>query len=534
MKGCRIRLFASVLSFVLVASAFSQSGNRNALTQPTVTDLVGKCSGAVVQIVTSDANGKEIALGSGFIVSADGKIVTNYHVIKGAHSAVSKLPDGASFTVEGVLAFDPDKDLALLKVDGNNLPFLALSPNSGIHVGDHVIAIGSPLGLEGSVSDGIISALRNEKPDEKWIQTTAPVSHGSSGGPLLNMNGDVVGVITWGLSAQDGQSLNFAIPSDTVQKLTSSAGKLISLDSITSKTAGDAISVDHDKAASLDSDGLIALNAKQYEQAIHAFKEAIRLNPEDADAWHGVGVAHELLEQFEESTSDFKQAVKYAPDNKTFWLSLGFAYSARNKNEDALSALQEAVEIDPEYATGWFWLGKIYDALHNYDQSLRCYKNATLYKPDYAEAWYELGVASKNEDESIAALKRAVTLKPDYAAAWIRLGSTYDTMKRYDEAIAAWKEELGLKATDANVSDAKLWYYIGGDYSNLNDFKNAKQADMKALDLEKTSQYHTTDDNQLIPSICLSLSQIYEKMGKHRQADYYNKTWIFMVQHPNP
>jgi len=70
----------------------------------------------------------------------------------------------------------------------------------------------------------------------------------------------------------------------------------------------------------LDSDGLIALNAKQYEQAIHAFKEAIHLNPEDADAWHGLGVAHELLEQFEESPSDFKEAVKYAPKDKTFWL----------------------------------------------------------------------------------------------------------------------------------------------------------------------------------------------------------------------
>jgi S1-C subfamily serine protease len=217
--------YAIAVVFLMAIASFGQSG-RKGVTQLTVTDLVNKCSGAVVQIVVFDVDGKEMALGSGFIVSADGEIVTNYHVIKGSHSAIAKLPNGSSFSVEGVSLVDKKKDLALLKVGGKNLPFLVLSPDSGVHVGDHVIAIGSPLGLEGSVSDGIISALRKDKPDERWIQTTAPVSHGSSGGPLLNMHGSVVGVITWGLSPQDGQSLNFAIPSDTVQALISSAGKL--------------------------------------------------------------------------------------------------------------------------------------------------------------------------------------------------------------------------------------------------------------------------------------------------------------------
>lgn len=325
-----MRGIATAFSLPLTLLAFATGQSRPPLPSKelTVAELVKRSSDAVVQIVVSDGSGKEIALGSGFIVSAGGEIVTNYHVIKGAHSAVAKLPNGSSFAVEGALAVNSDRDLALLKVTGNNLPVLSLFPDSSIHVGDHVVAIGSPLGLQGSVSDGIVSAVRDE-PDAKWIQTTAPVSHGSSGGPLLNMNGGVIGVNTWGLSEENGQSLNFAIPSDAVQKLTSSAGKLISLDSVTNKSVGDDASVDHDKATSLDSDGLIALNAKQYEQAIHAFKEAIRLNPEAADAWHGLGVAHELLEQFEESTSDFKEAVKYAPKDKTFWLSLGFAYSAQ-------------------------------------------------------------------------------------------------------------------------------------------------------------------------------------------------------------
>ena len=110
---------------------------------------------------------------------------------------------------------------------------------------------------------------------------------------------------------------------------------------------------------------------------------------------------------------------------------------------------------------------------------MRCYKNATLYKPDYAEAWYELGVASKDENDAIAALTRIVTLKPGYSDAWIRLGSTYDTMKRYNDAITAWKKELELKAIGPKVSDARLWYYIGEDYSNLGDYKSAEIESVK-------------------------------------------------------
>ena len=100
-------------------------------------------------------------MGSGFLVSADGEIVTNYHVIKDAHSAIVKLSNGAFFRVNGVLASDADKDLAIIKVDGKNLPFLTLGEIDKLHVGDHVVAIGSPLGFEGTVSDGIVSALRD-------------------------------------------------------------------------------------------------------------------------------------------------------------------------------------------------------------------------------------------------------------------------------------------------------------------------------------------------------------------------------------
>jgi hypothetical protein len=203
--------------FLLIQSVgFPQARQR------TVAEVVTSAGDAVVQVVVSDSAGNETALGSGFFVSGDGRIVTNYHVIKGAHSAIVQLPNGSFFPVQGVLGVDADKDLAVLKVPGRNLPFLDLGTIGDLHVGDHVVAIGSPLGLEGTVSDGIISAFRDVE-GKSWIQTTAPASLGNSGGPLLDMQGNVVGVITWGVNLQLGQNLNFAAPVNGARDLLSSA-----------------------------------------------------------------------------------------------------------------------------------------------------------------------------------------------------------------------------------------------------------------------------------------------------------------------
>jgi Trypsin-like peptidase domain len=206
--------------------------------QDNIADVVKRSSDAVVLIVISNSAEQETALGSGFLISSDGEIVTNYHVIKDAHSAVAKLSNGAFFPIKGVLASDPEKDLAIVKVEGKNLVFLSITNPDRLQVGDHVVAIGSPLGLEGTVSDGIVSALRDVG-TKKWIQTTAPVSHGNSGGPLLDMSGHVIGVVTAGIGAESGQNLNFAVPSSEVKTLLFTAHQQPrSLDSIASTSDG--------------------------------------------------------------------------------------------------------------------------------------------------------------------------------------------------------------------------------------------------------------------------------------------------------
>jgi S1-C subfamily serine protease len=172
--------------------------------------LARKARPAVMLLVVSDATGKEIATGTGFLVSSDGKLITNHHVIENAVSAVAKAENGGLFPVEGVLADDPKNDLVLLKLKAKDLPFLPLGNSDKIEVGTRIAVIGSPLGLEGTLSEGIVSAVREMNGEVKLLQITAAVSHGSSGSPVINTKGDVVGVASALLSG--GQALNFAVP----------------------------------------------------------------------------------------------------------------------------------------------------------------------------------------------------------------------------------------------------------------------------------------------------------------------------------
>jgi hypothetical protein len=184
-------------------------------------------NGAIVTIITA-AGDKPIAQGTGFVVSADGVIVTNYHVIKEGNVAIVKFPDGTILPVDGVLAADKPRDLAVIKIHGRTFRTLTLGNSDQIQVGEEVVAIGNPLGLELTVSNGILSGVRTDKEAGKFLQITAPFTHGSSGGPLFNMMGEVIGITT--LVYEGAGDLNFAIPvNDAKRLLSNQSSKLQSL-----------------------------------------------------------------------------------------------------------------------------------------------------------------------------------------------------------------------------------------------------------------------------------------------------------------
>jgi serine protease Do len=177
--------------------------------------LVEKVMPAVVTIVSTDA--RDIVQGSGFIISSDGKIVTNFHVVAGKPAILARRSDGSFLVIKGILASDKANDLAILQAEGRNLPFVRLGDSDAVKVGEAICVIGSPMLLEGTVSAGIISAVRELRDGRKLLQITAPISEGSSGSPVFNRKGEVIGVASFILS--EGQNLNFAVPSNAVKAL---------------------------------------------------------------------------------------------------------------------------------------------------------------------------------------------------------------------------------------------------------------------------------------------------------------------------
>ena len=161
-------------------------------------------------------------VGSGFIISDDGLIVTNHHVVDGAEDVTVKLEDGTKRSAV-IIGSDPLTDIALLDIEGNDYPVVAFGSSDELKVGEEVIAVGSPFGLGGTVTSGIISAKSrniNSGPYDDFLQTDAAINRGNSGGPLFNMDGEVVGVNT-AIFSPDGGSvgIGFSVPSDLVTEI---------------------------------------------------------------------------------------------------------------------------------------------------------------------------------------------------------------------------------------------------------------------------------------------------------------------------
>jgi len=160
--------------------------------------------------------------GSGFIVSPDGIILTNAHVVKDASEVTVKLTDRREYRAK-VLGSDPKTDIAVLKIDGKNLPVVTLGSTAALQVGEWVLAIGSPFGFENTVTAGVVSAKGRALPDDSavpFIQTDVAVNPGNSGGPLFNARGEVVGINSQIYSRTGGyQGVSFAIPIDLADKI---------------------------------------------------------------------------------------------------------------------------------------------------------------------------------------------------------------------------------------------------------------------------------------------------------------------------
>jgi hypothetical protein len=204
------------LYWVLIAL----SSSSFAYTQ-TAQEIAKKAFGSTVLLVMEDAKGQPLSLGSGFFIR-NSEIASNLHVIEGAAMGYAKLVgQKTKYDIEGLTAVDLERDLVVLKISAAGSPMLSLGNSDTVQVGENVYAVGNPQGLEGTFSQGIVSSIR-EIGTDKLLQITAPISPGSSGGPVLNARGEVIGISV--ATFRGGQNLNFAIPSNYLKNLLDKEG----------------------------------------------------------------------------------------------------------------------------------------------------------------------------------------------------------------------------------------------------------------------------------------------------------------------
>ena len=202
-------IIAIIVVSVLAVVAFliSKGHNANGDAPLSAEEIYTQIFPSVVEIEAESST--FVSTGTGFFFDENGTVITNYHVIEDCQSAEITLSDGATYTVTAVLGWDSNKDIAILATNCKTSIPLSIR-STPVKTGETVYALGSSLGLTGSLSDGIISAVDREVGGNAYIQTTAPISQGNSGGPLVDSKGAVVGIVCASIS--EGQNLNLAIP----------------------------------------------------------------------------------------------------------------------------------------------------------------------------------------------------------------------------------------------------------------------------------------------------------------------------------
>jgi hypothetical protein len=295
-------------------------------------------------VATLYSVGSDLTLGSGFFINDHGTLVTNHHVLEGARIASAKLYDGRLCPIKMVLADDPAADLMKVQVEVGEYrtPFLLLESRSPA-LGQHVVAIGSPEGLEGTVSEGIVSGVGRDIGGAvamPMLQITAPISHGSSGGPVLNLSGEVVGVAA--LINTEGENLNFAVPASRIRSLRT--GEPISL----TEWSASKRSVD---AYKLYLTGLAALERDDCSDGLTYFKQATRAWPDLAEAWWGIGTCSISLGSMDDAEAAYDKALKLNPKFAAAHLGLGAVYLLSGRPSLAELEYDELRSLDPSLAS---------------------------------------------------------------------------------------------------------------------------------------------------------------------------------------
>ena len=332
---------------------------------------------STVVVRNIDSGGKPKSMGSGVILP-NRDVATNCHVVKGASQLKVRIE--AKEYPATLRYSDWDRDVCSLSVAGISAPAVVIGSTKTLKVGAKVYAIGAPKGLELTLSDGIVSSLR-EVEGGQYIQTTAAISPGSSGGGLFDENGALVGLTTFYLA--EGQNLNFAVPVEWVKELPKRS----------TKTASDAQTVTQwiNKTIELEEN-------KNWPAMIEHCLRWTKAQPGSAVAWAGLGIAYGHAGQPAKAIEAYHQTLRIKPEQSIAWYNLGIVYGV-GQPAKAIEAFRQALRISPEHAQAWYNLGVAYGSIGQHGKAMKAFQHAARIDPEDASAWHNLGVAYAKTDQ---------------------------------------------------------------------------------------------------------------------------------------
>lgn len=441
-------------------------------------EVAEKIAPAVVLVKTEGA--RETKQGSGFVVDAHGVIVTALHVVDGARKVSVVLADGRRIESVEVRAFDVEKDLTLLQLSppagGKEMTAAGLGKASSARPGDAILVIGNPLGLQQTVTEGIVSAWREEMaevpadetsdvpfvlPSCRLLQISASISPGSSGGPVVDQHGEVIGVATSGVNFGMA-GLNFAVPVDELGPLLDAGDPM---DLRTFQKRVDDVRLD---LARPHFDGArIALDAGRRPEAKRHLERAIRLFPtyEEALLLSGKILAQEG--NLEKAVERISEAIKANEESAEAWFQLGSVYTsmARGQSNPALStkaqsAFEKALMLDARHAGAAIGLAVILAGQGALSEAEELLRKAVEWEPGLADAWHLLGEVRLRRSqftEAEAAYKQALWGDPNHALSHFALARLYSAwdQRRQQDAPRHWKEFLRLAGDDPAYAEER-------------------------------------------------------------------------------
>ncbi len=353
--------------------------------------------------------------GSGFIVNERGDIVTCYHVVESAHKVYISYIDSTTSSIAGILAVDSLNDIAILCCDNPEYSGGFLEINESLPVeGEPVVVIGSPMDYEFTVTDGIVSAIR-DCGDSKTIQLNAPASHGSSGSPVINKNGRVVGIVTSGVK-EDWPLINFAAPSIVIFGMdTTSAIDIADWAELTEKCKSFMVCAKEQWECNKEAAHSLSSAMEDYFDMAESFRSERKIW---AKFYNKIGGFYYYLDFYEEAISPYEKAVELDELCKAAYEGLGDCYFELEKYEDAEESYRELMHCDPQNWYAHNGLGMSYLEQGHYYSAIERFENAIFLYPSYAKAHFNLGKAYLAIDDRVSALEE------------------FDCLYEYDEELA--------------------------------------------------------------------------------------------------